>query len=455
MNRRARRAARHNPPAPPPPVSVEPADAETSATFHFPDLPAPGSDRLASLDLLRGFSVMGILLMNIVAFAMPSAATINPAAWGSQSGADLAAWALSFILVDGKMRGLFSLLFGASMLLVMEKAAMDGRDPIRAQAFRLAWLALFGAAHFLLLWWGDILLLYACIGAVAMAFVGREPLALAKLAFLCFGTHIIWLLVTMVPAWRLAAAAADPGASAAVKSAYESLLAGFAAPGGPDIAREVALYSAPWTAIFQSQLIRLPGHLAFSIFNFGLDTLGFMLLGMAMLKAGFLAGSWTADQYRRTARHCFLVFLPPMVALAALDWARDFSTMTVFGNFFLWSLPSRIALTVGYAALVLWLLTEARSAGTLWLLERIKAAGRMAFTNYLASSLIMTAIFYGWGLGLFGQVERVALYPFVIGAWALMLLWSKPWLDRFTYGPMEWLWRSLSRGGAEKMRRTQ
>ena len=85
--------------------------------------------------------------------------------------------------------------------------------------------------------------------------------------------------------------------------------------------------------------------------------------------------------------------------------------------------------------------------------SRLAAAGRMAFTNYLATSIVMTTIFYGYGLGLFGSVGRLPLYLFCFGMWAAMLLWSKPWLERYHYGPLEWLWRSLSRWRVQPMKK--
>ena len=87
------------------------------------------------------------------------------------------------------------------------------------------------------------------------------------------------------------------------------------------------------------------------------------------------------------------------------------------------------------------------------LVERIAATGRAAFTNYLGTSILMTWLFYGWGLGLFGELSRAQLWLVVIAMWAIMLAWSKPWLDRFEYGPLEWLWRSLSRGSLQPMRK--
>ena len=105
-------------------------------------------------------------------------------------------------------------------------------------------------------------------------------------------------------------------------------------------------------------------------------------------------------------------------------------------------------MVVGIAALVM-VLTETGGALT----ARIAAAGRCAFSNYLGASLVATAIFYGHGLGLYGRLSRWELYPLVFAMWAAMLLWSAPWLARYRFGPFEWLWRSLSRGAAQPMRR--
>jgi len=140
-----------------------------------------------------------------------------------------------------------------------------------------------------------------------------------------------------------------------------------------------------------------------------------------------------------------------MIALAVWVIASGFDTVTTFGAFIAWSFPFRIPLTVGYAALFLWIIGRMQNH---WLIARVGAAGRAAFTNYLGTSLVMCAIFYGWGLGLFGKVDRAPLYLFVLLGWALMLLWSSPWLDRFAYGPLEWLWRSLARGKLQKMRKS-
>jgi len=409
------------------------------------------TDRIFALDALRGFAVMGILLMNIVSFAMPEQAYINPAAWGGQGIADIIAWAIGWILFDGKMRGLFSLLFGASMLLVIDRAEMAGGDGRRTHLFRALWLFCFGTAHFLLLWWGDILMLYALVSLVALLFVGKEPIALVKWAFAAFALHFLIVAALMGPIYAYQHAAAQPGASADTLNGYATLATALGKPGTQAIVDQVATYRSGFASIAAHQLATFGETFTAMFFYLSLDTLGFMLLGMAMLKGGFLTGGWDMEQYRRTARHCFLIGLPPMIALAVWVIASGFDTVTTFGAFIAWSFPFRIPLTVGYAALFLWIIGRMQNH---WLIARVGAAGRAAFTNYLGTSLVMCAIFYGWGLGLFGKVDRAPLYLFVLLGWALMLLWSSPWLDRFAYGPLEWLWRSLARGKLQKMRKS-
>jgi uncharacterized protein len=112
------------------------------------------------------------------------------------------------------------------------------------------------------------------------------------------------------------------------------------------------------------------------------------------------------------------------------------------------TVPFRPLMVVATAALIILL---SRRGGAL--VARIAAAGRTAFTNYLGTSILMTALFYGYGGGLYGSLSRAELWIPVLAMWALMLLWSKPWLDRFDYGPLEWLWRSLSRGAVQPMRK--
>ena len=404
----------------------------------------PPSSRIPAMDVLRGCAVMGILWMNITAFAQPQSAYINPAAAGPLTTGDIAFWAISLILVDGKMRGLFAMLFGASMLLLIDREEMAGRDGTRTQMVRAGWLFAIGAAHYLLLWWGDILTLYALVGLAALRFAHRDPMQLVKAAFLFFLLH--FLLVAGYVASFYAWSHASGGAQG-----FASFAASLSDPASPAIQREIALYRSDFLSILLHKIVDLPRNWFLGFTLSALESLGFMLLGMAMLKGGFLTARWDAEQYRRTARHCFLIGVPPMGALAIWVWASGFAALPALGTALAWSFPFRVPLSVGWAALILWLFSRNPDHP---LASRLGAAGRLALSNYLGTSLVMTAIFYGWGLGNFAHVPLGALPLFVAVGWAAMLLWSQPYADRFATGPAEWVWRSLVRAKPQKIRKS-
>ncbi|UZW53731.1 DUF418 domain-containing protein [Sphingobium sp. JS3065] len=407
------------------------------------------SSRIPAMDVLRGCAVMGILWMNIAAFALPEQAYFSPAAAGPLSMGDIAFWTVSFMAVDGKMRALFSMLFGASMLLLIDREEMAGRDGRRAQVIRAAWLFVFGLAHYLLLWWGDILMIYALVGLNALLFVRMEPLALVKWAFLFFLAHFLVCagFIGTLYAWGHAATA--PGAAADISAGFADFIASLSDPAHPAIRSEYMIYGGGYAGIFLHHVALFGRQWLTTLPFIAFDTLGFMLLGMAMLKSGFLTGRWQAEQYWRTARHCFLIGLIPMAALAAWIISSRFSPLTTLGSVLAWSFPFRIPLAVGWAALILWLFTRHRNRAVM---ARIAAVGRLALSNYLGSSLFMCAIFYGWGLGLFGHVPHRSMPLFVVAAWAVMLVWSPLWQRRFALGPAEWLWRSLARRQTQKIR---
>ncbi|MDE0947052.1 MAG: DUF418 domain-containing protein [Sphingobium sp.] len=403
--------------------------------------PAP---RIPAMDVLRGCAVMGIVWMNITAFALPQTAYFNPAAVGPLSAGDIGFWAVSLIVVDGKMRGLFALLFGASMLLLIDREEMAGRDGRRAQMVRAGWLFVIGAAHFLLLWWGDILRVYALVSLVALLFVGLEPLALIKRAFLCFLLQFLLVVAFIASLYLWSHAAALPDADAATRLGFADFMGSLSDPASPSIQSEIATYRSGYGTILAHKIAGIPGEWLWGLLFTAFETLGFMLLGMAMLKGGFLTGQWDGEQYRRTARHCFLIGLPPMAGLALWVWWSGFAPLPAYGVALAWSLPFRIPLTVGWAALILWLLARHREHS---FVARLAATGQMTLSNYLGTSLVMTAIFYGWGLGLFAHVSPAMLPLFVLAAWAVMLLWSPWWAARFGQGPMERVWRGLARIG--------
>jgi uncharacterized protein len=404
-------------------------------------------DRYVSLDAIRGVAVMGILAMNIVAFAYPLGAYFNPYASGAPAGGDVATWAFNFVFIDSKMRGMFSVLFGASTLLVMERASAGGRSAGKSHYARMVWLFLFGLAHYYLIWFGDILTLYAACGVLLYFF---RNLSVRALLWWAGGFALLSLLI-FVPFWALLAMYEAGTLAPAMQAGLAEAMVDINRDFGTDskaFAAEVALMRSDYGAILADRLgPQADGPLA-QIISFIWETMALMLVGMALFKARMLTGEWDAARYAKWATRCFLIAVPPLAGLAWYQISHDFSVASVFGSSIALSMPFDFILTIGWAALIMLAINSWFGAA---LVARLAAAGQMAFTNYLVTSIVMTTIFYGYGLGLFAQVSRPALYLFCFGMWAAMLLWSKPWLERFHYGPLEWLWRSLSRGEAQKM----
>jgi uncharacterized protein len=407
-------------------------------------------ERIATLDIVRGFAVMGILAMNIVAFAMPPAAYINPTAYGSNGPIDFASYAFNFVLIDGKMRGLFSFLFGASMLLVIQKAEAKDEKTASVHFRRQLWLLLFGALHFYLIWYGDILFGYALIGMVAWFFRDKSPRVLITWGILLVLVEFAMMSSMAASASSLAQAVAAPNATPDTLQSWNEISEYVRVPTAAELGEQVALILGPWWGVAHAQLTEHRfDPLIFSLM-FGPETLAYMLFGMAALKSGYLTGQWSDADYQRAAVTGFAIAIPAYLLFAWQIFAKGFSVPALFAFSIAATVPIRPLMVAAVAALII-LLT--RDNG--WLTRRIAAAGRAAFTNYLGTSILMTGLFYGWGLGLFGEIGRAQLWLVVIAMWALMLAWSKPWLEHYQYGPFEWLWRSLARWELQPMRKKQ
>jgi uncharacterized protein len=248
---------------------------------------------------------------------------------------------------------------------------------------------------------------------------------------------------------QLAQAVALPDADAAALDQWQGIEDQFGILSGQPLADKLALFRGAYAGLVETRLMQRTFEPLISLSLFGWETLAYMLLGMAALKSGLFKGEWSPRLYRRIAAIALAISLPAYAVLAWQMTRAGFSIPSVM----LYSLAAptifRPIMVIGYVALIMLL---ARRGGAF--LDRIAAAGRVAFTNYLGTSLIMTTLFYGHGLGLYGSMSRASLWLVVIAMWGLMLLWSKPWLERFLYGPFEWLWRSLSRWERQPMRRS-
>ncbi|MGN5375073.1 DUF418 domain-containing protein [Sphingomonas hankookensis] len=396
--------------------------------------PRPAIDRIVTLDVVRGVAVMGILFVNILGFALPDAARLSPRAWGLERPADLWAYAMTMVAFDGKMRGLFSFLFGASLLLVVDRAQAGGADPAAVHSRRMAWLFVLGLGHATLLWSGDILMHYALVGAVAYTL--RRLSVRRMVAFGILFAAITWLFLgSIVLSYHAMEAARTPAAIQGLRDVEN----GFGIPAPALLAGEIALFRGSYAGIFHHNAGELPTTL-FNVLFIGFETLGYMLFGMAALRSGMLTGAWPRHRLRRWAATGIGIGAAGHGGLALWMFSRGLDTGAILAGAFAMAPPLRAILIPGYAAAILLL---ARPGGAI--AARLAAVGRMALSNYLASSIVMCFVFYGWGLGQFGRWPRAALYLPVLAMCGLMLAWSAPWLARYRYGPFEWLWRSLAR----------
>ena len=399
------------------------------------------ASRIVTLDVIRGVAVMGILVANLPAFALPESSYFNPAAWGGTSTADIVAWYANFVLVEGKMRGLFSLLFGASMVLVIDRARHSGASAAAIHYRRMAVLFVIGCAHLYLVWWGDILAHYALVGAIAYPFARLSAHRLVAIGITTLACSIILSGLTTMALFDSA-----PRLTPDQTATWDGFALAFGIPPAALLAAEIAAFRGDWWTGVAWRWQHATDPFTF-VQIVGPETLSAMLFGMAGYRSGFLTGDWSRARYRRWAIVGLGIALPAYALLGAITLANDFDQRwVVFGSIFA-SEPVRVTGFIGYAALLM-LVIRPGGRLTTW----IAATGRTAFTNYLATSLLMTFIFQ-WGLGQFGGWARAQIYLLAPVVWLLMLAWSKPWLDRYRYGPMEWLWRSLSRLAPQSMRR--
>jgi uncharacterized protein len=431
--------------------------------------PVARAERINSMDVLRGFSLMGILIMNITDFAFGGAnyayplSTVHPVFHGPHWQINTAAWFLRWIFAEGKMRGLFSMLFGAGVILLTERALARGAGIRAADIFtrRNMWLVLFGMLHGYLIWSGDILFYY---GLAALLFL--FPFRNVRVKRLMWAAGILLLLNSLLMfghsygrAYGTKQAAEKAGAklaqhqtlsedeSANLKQ-WNDIQQQWRMPADKIYKDIAAMQQGYWKAQGHEAKDVLLGELKGAYFGFG-DWVGMMLLGMALFRNGFLTGRLSVRTYAWTAV-AGLGLAWGVTALGAWKaWAGHFD---LFQTALWMQAPydiGRIAGALGNAALLLLLLKK----GSLkWLLGRVASVGQMALSNYLLTSITMKVI-YVWGpWHWYGYVEYYKVYYAVAGMWIFNLVFSSIWLRYFEFGPVEWLWRSLTYWKRQPMR---
>ncbi len=402
--------------------------------------PATSKERIASLDLIRGIAVLGILAANIVAFGQPWSAYSWPG--GFLTGHDTISdwlWVVQFVLIDGKMRGLFTLLFGAGMALFMERAWSRGEGR-SLQARRLAILLVFGLIHFFFIWRGDILVLYSIAGFGTMLFLRKAPGKLLTLGLLGYAVGAVFYALSLGSAYVIADT--QFGQAEGMEEARSSIADAKQATLEDDRTEIPIMTEGSYADYVSHNLADHAGDLLDVVFFFVFETVPLMLIGMAFYRYGWF--STAGDVGRRKAWGWALLITGTGLTLALALWvkAAGFTYWGAMSAMSAFSLLPRLSMILGMA-LLLGLFGNSASG---WLVERLSAAGRVAFTNYLGTSVLMMLIFHPWAGGLWGELTRPELYLVVALGWAIMLAWSKPWLARYRYGPLEWLWRCLTYG---------
>ncbi|OBX18911.1 hypothetical protein A9995_10200 [Erythrobacter sp. QSSC1-22B] len=421
----------------------------TAGVNAAPDQPRPvagSGKRIASLDFIRGLAVMGILAANITVFGQPMVAYTWPGGFLVPTGdPDGWMWALQFVLIDGKMRGLFTLLFGAGIYLFLEKAWERGRGR-GLQARRLAFLLLFGLIHFFFIWKGDILTGYALCGFAALLFVRMKPvnqLVLGLLGYFLGALAFAALFAGMYSFDRMEPADAETAAAQVDMRLLKT-------DGIADGETETALISSgDYTGFIAHNFAEHWSDPLTFVFQIIFETLPLILIGMALYRMGLFDGRMAAHKVRRWG---WIGLLGGGALSAAIAWWTVSEGLTYFGTMLAFvglAGFANLPMVLGLAAL----LSLAGARASSWLAERVSAAGRAAFSNYIGTSVVMLFVFHGWAGGLFGELNRPQHFLVVMAVWVLILAWSKPWLDRFAYGPLEWLWRCLTYGRLFPLRR--
>ncbi|MDP6687794.1 MAG: DUF418 domain-containing protein [Acidobacteriota bacterium] len=390
-------------------------------------IPVDQTERINSLDVLRGFALLGILAMNIQAFSMVGAAYMNPTVYGDLTGANYWVWYVSHLLFDQKFMALFSTLFGAGIVLMWRRAEAKTRRATGLHYRRTFWLMVFGLVHAYGVWAGDILFVYSLCALWVFWLKRRSPKALIIIGAIVLMVSPILMMTAglSVPWW--------------LQEDVEQMMVGWQ-PTLEQIAEEVANYQGGWSDQGRSRVKAAVGtHTVGFIYWAFWRVSGLMIVGMALFKIGFFSAELSNRIYKRCIGISFLG-LPILVYSVHQNFASGWNMERFFFsqvyNYF-----ASLLVSLGYASVIMLickygLLTKVTSA--------LANVGRMALTNYLLHTIIATTIFYGHGLGYFGQVSRVGQILIVCGIWAFQIPFSAWWLKRFRFGPFEWLWRTLS-----------
>lgn len=428
--------------------------------------PIAQADRVKTIDVLRGVALLGILMMNIPNFALPEhfTDTIRPDLHNPNFWTD----AVITTLFEGKMRALFSMIFGAGILLFVMNKEQAGH-PFKFLFFRrMGWLVLFGLIHaHVLLWAGDILYFYGLIGMLAFFF--RKM----KAKYLIVGVLLMAVVddVSYTVFYQdLHNQYANYNAAKNLQKQHKPLSAEQSIdiknwleteskiePNQTQVARYTKMMKSDYSTVAK-RISSLSWYYEINeLYVLVGDVLGLMLLGMALYKWKFFTGEWSSKQYILTALVGYGLGLP----LVIYSYCQSHQILMPDSMAFLTYLKKwskyiypfqRILLVMAHSSLLMLILKAGIWKG---FTKRLAAVGQMAFTNYIMQTVFCTLFFFGYGLNYFATLQYYQLYYVVAVIWIIQLIISSIWLKYFLFGPLEWLWRSLTYWQQQPMRRNQ
>ena len=419
--------------------------------------PVAPSERIEAIDVVRGFAVLGILLMNILAFGLPFQAYSDPSADGATQGIDFAAFVGVELFAEGVFRALFSMLFGAGVAILATGERAKSAGVYYRRQFLLLGFGLLDT--FVLLWTGDILVLYALVGLVLYPIRNWRPKALfiasgIVFAYLaCFYLLMFWLLATLPEQAdalqaRIAAGEQISASEQALLDEWAELKANFV-PTPEALENERTKFGDDYLAAFKANAVDVGVlYAAYPLFLFW-DAFACMVLGMALYKTGVLRGTRGAAFYGRLAAGGVVVGLAVNAFEVATKAGSGFALHWVSSASSFTNDVGRVALALGYVGIVALVCQRgalARVRGAL------AAVGRMALSNYILQSVFGLLLFHGFAFGLWNELPRHQLYLVVAAQWVAMIAFSVFWLRRYRFGPLEWLWRSLTYGRLASMK---
>jgi uncharacterized protein len=384
------------------------------------------TNRIHSLDLLRGFAVLGILIMNITSFSQVNIAYMNPMIGAGLEGYNQYFHAFNYIFADTRFMSIFSILFGAGVVLFTNNAEAKGKKVGTLHYKRMFWLLLFGLLHAYFIWEGDILVAYAICGCLIYLLRKKTIRALLIISILLFIVPLTFNLMTYY------------GMTA---EELESTFA-FFYPSSEEITTEVQIMQG---SFLEQMPIRLENAIEFQTLVFMIETFwrttSLMLLGMILYRKGILSANKSISYYSKMILIGFGIGL--IISLTGLNQSYDsgWSGAYVMSVGLNYKLISGVFIAIGYIGFVMWCFKKGIFKK---LQNRLQSAGRMAFTNYIGMSLICSLIFNGHGLALYGTFDRLQQFLVVVSIWVLILIISPLVLRKYRYGPLEWLWRKLT-----------